>query len=170
MEFILFLSRICMRYKPQIDTVIYSHSQIVGLDCLSQHSLASLKTCVIIDLSPSLLPPSILLFEYWDCILCIDTVVLIRATLFLMLCITREINLFMGPKIVNLCDQITFAFRDSVTEVVSSSYHHTMSNFCRAASKLLAEISWHTNVVLGPQDLQDPDLYVRALSFSCHGN
>jgi hypothetical protein len=41
-----------------------------------------------------------------------------------------------------------------------------MSNFCRAASKLLCEISWHTNVILGPQDLQDRELDVRALTFS----
>ena len=41
-----------------------------------------------------------------------------------------------------------------------------MSNFCRAESKLLSEISWHTNTILGPHDLQDPDLYVGAMTFS----
>jgi hypothetical protein len=45
-----------------------------------------------------------------------------------------------------------------------------MSNFCRAASKLLSEISWHTNIILGPQDLQDRDLDVRALTFSHRDN
>jgi hypothetical protein len=45
-----------------------------------------------------------------------------------------------------------------------------MSNFCRAESNLLSEISWRTNVILGNNDLPDRDLRVCALSFSHRDN
>jgi hypothetical protein len=40
-----------------------------------------------------------------------------------------------------------------------------MATFNRTDSRLLSEISWHTNLILGPEDLQDADFQVH--SFFC---
>lgn len=54
--------------------------------------------------------------------------------------------------------------------VIAYCILRTMSTFSRAASKLLSGISWHTNVILGLQDVQDPTLDVHAITFSHRDN
>lgn len=41
-----------------------------------------------------------------------------------------------------------------------------MATFNRTDSRLLSEISWHTNLILGPEDLQDADFQACSLDFT----
>lgn len=41
-----------------------------------------------------------------------------------------------------------------------------MTTFDRNESKLLSEISWYTNLILGPENVQDPDIQVSSFTFS----
>ena len=63
---------------------------------------------------------------------------------------------------------VTLADVTLATEVSIHQYHPPMATFNRTDSRLLSELSWHTNLILGLEDLQDTDFQVHSLFFSTY--